>query len=85
MRAMITRQGFLTTDAGGALGAAAAAAARLAQPETAGAAVTLDASYTSPYPPHPTIDHPNSWFVFTGLTEVTIPAGVYVCNQQLAP
>lgn len=83
MRATITRKRFLRRAAGGVIGAGAAGA--LAQPASAGAPVTLDASYDSPYPPHPRIEHPSSWYAFTGLTEVTIPSGVYVCNRQLAP
>lgn len=82
MRATITRKGLLRRAVGGAI--AAGAAGGLAQPASA-AAVTLDARYDSPYPPYPRIDHPSSWYAFTGLTEVTIPAGVYVCNRQLAP
>ena len=80
MTSTINRRTLVTRAAAGALGAAVVAP----QPASAGP-VMLDAQYLSPFPPHPTIAHPSSWYAFTGLTKVSIPAGVYVSDQQLAP
>lgn len=46
----------------------------------------LDASFTAPYPPHPVIRYPSSWFVHTALIPgVVIPYDVVVCNRELGP
>jgi hypothetical protein len=83
MSPAITRKGFLRGAASGAMGAAAAGAAVAA---SARAAETLDASFTSPYAPHPVIRHPSSWFTYSGLMPgVAMPYQVAVCNRQLAP
>lgn len=79
----ISRRGFLKGAGSGTLGAAAAGG--LLGAPSAQAAVSLDANYSSPYPPYATIAHPSSWNVYTGLTRVVIPAGVFVCNRQLQP
>lgn len=77
-----TRRRFLKRAA---VGAGAAAAASTALPASARAA-TLDASFTSPYPPHPVIGHRSSWFVYTALIRhVIMPYDVVVCNRQLGP
>jgi hypothetical protein len=82
MGSLINRRTLVRRTAGAALGTAAATATT---GDVSSAAVTLDAQYTSPFPPHPTIAYPSSWYAFTGLTEVSIPAGVYVSDERLAP
>lgn len=83
MTKALTRRGFLRRAGGGAAGAAAAG---VALPATARAVTTLDASFTAPYPPHPVIRHPSSWFVYTALIpHVIIPYDVVVCNRKLGP
>ena len=67
----------------GAVGAGAAAAVGATPPGRARAAV-LDASFTSPYPPHLTFSYPSSWFVHTALIPgVVMPYDVIVCNRHL--
>lgn len=83
MATTITRKGFLKRAARGVAGAAAASGAL---PPTARAATTLDSSFTAPYPPHPVIGHPNSWFVYTALIpRVVLPYDVVLCNRELGP
>lgn len=77
----ISRRRLLT----GAAGAGAALAAVAGSPDGAAAAqAQLSESFASPYAPYPTLMYPPDWFAFTGLTQVMIPAGVYVATQQLS-
>lgn len=83
MTSTISRRTLLTHGAAGVTGATAVAGVPT-QPADASAAA-LDAQYVSPFAPHPTIAYPSSWYAFTGLTEVSIPSGVYISDQHLAP
>jgi hypothetical protein len=76
----LTRKGFLKRAAGGAVvGSAALAPGARAQ-------TVLDASFTSPYAPNPTLNYPSSWNVYTALIPgVTIPYDVVLCNRSLSP
>lgn len=66
------------------MGAAATATAVAAT--DAKAAPALDLSLAVPYPPHPRIDYPNSWSVYTALIpRVIMPYDVVISNQPLAP
>ena len=80
-----TRKTFLKRAAGGAVGAALAG--DLVEANAAQAAAGLDASFTSPYPPHPQIAYPSSWNVYTALVPgVVAPMyNVVICNRQLKP
>ncbi|MBV9424540.1 MAG: hypothetical protein JOZ98_16630, partial [Solirubrobacterales bacterium] len=67
-------------------GAGAAAATIATMSDTARAASPLDASFTSPYPPHPALRHPSSWFVYTALIPgVIMPYDTIVSNRHLGP
>lgn len=77
-----TRKAFLK-GIGGAVGAAAATGVPAGA--AARAAAIPNQTYNSPFPPHPLIRHPASWNVYTGLTPVVVPSGVFVCNRPLSP
>jgi hypothetical protein len=77
----ISRKGFVKRLGGGAVGAAAVG--DLVRAPGAAAASSLDATYSSPYPPYPVISHPSAWPVYTGLTYVVYPYQVFVSSRPL--
>lgn len=83
MPTKVTRKSFFTKAASGA---AAVTAAKAAQPPAAGAAVALDAAFSAPYPPHPVLHYPRSWFPHIALIpKVVMPYDVVISNRKLGP
>jgi len=79
---METRATFLKKATAGAVGVTVAGGLAA----DAGSTVALDATFVSPYPPHPVIRHPSSWYVYTAhIPGVLEPFDVVVSNRQLQP
>ena len=79
---METRRSFLQKVTAGAVGVGVAGGVAA----DAGSAVDLDATFVSPYPPHPVIRHPSTWYVYTAhIPRVLEPFDVVVSNRELQP
>ena len=79
---METRRSFLTKTTAAAVGVSVAGGVAA----DASSAVDLDATFVSPYPPHPVIRHPSDWYVYTAhIPRVIEPFDVIVSYRQLQP